>query len=256
MMFGSALLIPVYLMMAYTDVPLVLPMSMMGIAFRWSPRSCGLYRLRRRGAPPRVRLRADGRRFSSSASWRSISWWDCRTTTGQPARRTPPATTRHVAVLNHRIVGDVFAILLRRVEPDRADTGWRRSQLAASGSLLTAERTGGALQICGAPRSRGCIARVDNGTASVSWTGEDRSLMEGQNRRELSQPVSGTSVWIPVGSSRLTADQSSQQTAAKQEGSMTRRFLAARVGERGRRVLPWLSARPTRRRRQGRSRAL
>ncbi len=37
MMTGSLLLIPVYLLMAYTDVPLVLPMSMMGIAFSLVP---------------------------------------------------------------------------------------------------------------------------------------------------------------------------------------------------------------------------
>jgi len=37
MMFGSALLIPVYLMMAYTRVSLYLPMAMMGIAFSLIP---------------------------------------------------------------------------------------------------------------------------------------------------------------------------------------------------------------------------
>ncbi len=37
MMFGSLLLIPVYLMMAYTTVPLYIPMAMMGIAFSLIP---------------------------------------------------------------------------------------------------------------------------------------------------------------------------------------------------------------------------
>ena len=37
MMFGSALIIPVYLMMAYTHIPLYLPMAMMGIAFSLIP---------------------------------------------------------------------------------------------------------------------------------------------------------------------------------------------------------------------------
>jgi len=37
MMFGSMLLIPVYLMMAYTDVTLYVPMAMMGIAFSLVP---------------------------------------------------------------------------------------------------------------------------------------------------------------------------------------------------------------------------
>ncbi|HRR57265.1 MAG TPA: MFS transporter [Acidobacteriota bacterium] len=37
MMVGSALLIPVYLIMAYTRIPLVVPMSMMGIAFSLVP---------------------------------------------------------------------------------------------------------------------------------------------------------------------------------------------------------------------------
>ncbi len=37
MMFGSALLIPVYLMMAYTSVPLPIPMALMGIAFSLIP---------------------------------------------------------------------------------------------------------------------------------------------------------------------------------------------------------------------------
>ncbi len=37
MMFGSLLLTPVYLMMAYTHVPLLLPMAMMGIAFSLIP---------------------------------------------------------------------------------------------------------------------------------------------------------------------------------------------------------------------------
>ena len=37
MMFGSLLLVPVYLMMAYTDIPLRIPMGMMGIAFSLVP---------------------------------------------------------------------------------------------------------------------------------------------------------------------------------------------------------------------------
>ncbi len=37
MMFGSALLIPVYLLMAYTNIPLIVPMLMMGIAFSLIP---------------------------------------------------------------------------------------------------------------------------------------------------------------------------------------------------------------------------
>ena len=37
MMWGSLLLVPVYLMMAYTNVPLVIPMGMMGIAFSLIP---------------------------------------------------------------------------------------------------------------------------------------------------------------------------------------------------------------------------
>jgi MFS family permease len=37
MMFGSALLIPVYLMMAYTSIPLPVPMALMGIAFSLIP---------------------------------------------------------------------------------------------------------------------------------------------------------------------------------------------------------------------------
>jgi MFS family permease len=37
MMFGSALLIPVYLMMAYTDLSLYVPMAMMGVAFSLIP---------------------------------------------------------------------------------------------------------------------------------------------------------------------------------------------------------------------------
>jgi MFS family permease len=37
MMFGSLLLVPVYLMMAYTNVPLIVPMAMMGIAFSLVP---------------------------------------------------------------------------------------------------------------------------------------------------------------------------------------------------------------------------
>ncbi|MGH9870550.1 MAG: MFS transporter [Candidatus Polarisedimenticolia bacterium] len=37
MMFGSLLLVPVYLMMAYTDVNLLVPMAMMGIAFSLVP---------------------------------------------------------------------------------------------------------------------------------------------------------------------------------------------------------------------------
>jgi MFS family permease len=37
MMFGSILLVPVYLMMAYTHVPLYVPMAMMGIAFSLIP---------------------------------------------------------------------------------------------------------------------------------------------------------------------------------------------------------------------------
>jgi MFS family permease len=37
MMFGSALLIPVYLMMAYTSINLLVPMAMMGIAFSLIP---------------------------------------------------------------------------------------------------------------------------------------------------------------------------------------------------------------------------
>src|ERR1700692_1311372 len=37
MMFGSLLLIPVYLMMAYTGISLYVPMAMMGIAFSLIP---------------------------------------------------------------------------------------------------------------------------------------------------------------------------------------------------------------------------
>jgi MFS family permease len=37
MMFGSVLLVPVYLMMAYTSLPLLVPMAMMGIAFSLVP---------------------------------------------------------------------------------------------------------------------------------------------------------------------------------------------------------------------------
>ncbi len=37
MMFGSSLLVPVYLMMAYTDLSLYIPMAMMGIAFSLVP---------------------------------------------------------------------------------------------------------------------------------------------------------------------------------------------------------------------------
>ncbi len=37
MMWGSVLLVPVYLMMAYTDIPLLVPMAMMGIAFSLVP---------------------------------------------------------------------------------------------------------------------------------------------------------------------------------------------------------------------------
>jgi len=37
MMYGSLLLVPVYLMMAYTDLPLIVPMAMMGIAFSLVP---------------------------------------------------------------------------------------------------------------------------------------------------------------------------------------------------------------------------
>ena len=37
MMWGSLLLVPVYLMMAYTDVNLYVPMAMMGIAFSLIP---------------------------------------------------------------------------------------------------------------------------------------------------------------------------------------------------------------------------
>lgn len=37
MMFGSVLLIPVYLLMAYTQVPLLVPMALMGIAFSLIP---------------------------------------------------------------------------------------------------------------------------------------------------------------------------------------------------------------------------
>jgi len=37
MMFGSLLLVPVYLMMAYTGMPLLVPMAMMGIAFSLVP---------------------------------------------------------------------------------------------------------------------------------------------------------------------------------------------------------------------------
>jgi hypothetical protein len=37
MMWGSLLLVPVYLMMAYTDIPLLVPMAMMGIAFSLVP---------------------------------------------------------------------------------------------------------------------------------------------------------------------------------------------------------------------------
>ena len=37
MMFGSLLLVPVYLMMAYGDVPLLVPMGMMGVAFSLVP---------------------------------------------------------------------------------------------------------------------------------------------------------------------------------------------------------------------------
>jgi MFS family permease len=37
MMFGSLLLVPVYLMMAYTDLPLLVPMAMMGVAFSLIP---------------------------------------------------------------------------------------------------------------------------------------------------------------------------------------------------------------------------
>jgi len=37
MMFGSALLIPVYLMMAYTSIPLPVPMAIMGVAFSLIP---------------------------------------------------------------------------------------------------------------------------------------------------------------------------------------------------------------------------
>ncbi|MFC1639368.1 MFS transporter [Gemmatimonadota bacterium] len=37
MMWGSLLLVPVYLMMAYTSIPLIVPMAMMGIAFSLIP---------------------------------------------------------------------------------------------------------------------------------------------------------------------------------------------------------------------------
>ncbi len=37
MMIGSAMLVPVYLVMAYTEIPLVIPMSVMGIAFSIVP---------------------------------------------------------------------------------------------------------------------------------------------------------------------------------------------------------------------------
>ncbi|MDH3496870.1 MAG: MFS transporter [Gemmatimonadota bacterium] len=37
MMLGSLLLVPVYLLMAYTDVPLLVPMAMMGVAFSLIP---------------------------------------------------------------------------------------------------------------------------------------------------------------------------------------------------------------------------
>ncbi|MEI7907873.1 MAG: MFS transporter, partial [Bacteroidota bacterium] len=37
MMFGSILLVPVYLMMAYSHIPLYVPMAMMGIAFSLIP---------------------------------------------------------------------------------------------------------------------------------------------------------------------------------------------------------------------------
>ena len=37
MMFGSLLIIPVYLLMGYTDINLIIPMSIMGIAFSLVP---------------------------------------------------------------------------------------------------------------------------------------------------------------------------------------------------------------------------
>jgi hypothetical protein len=37
MMFGSLLLVPVFLMLGYTDVPPVVPMAMMGVAFALVP---------------------------------------------------------------------------------------------------------------------------------------------------------------------------------------------------------------------------
>jgi hypothetical protein len=37
MMFGSLLLVPVFLMLGYTDIPPVVPMAMMGIAFALVP---------------------------------------------------------------------------------------------------------------------------------------------------------------------------------------------------------------------------
>jgi MFS family permease len=37
MMFGSALIVPVYLLMAYTHVSLYIPMAMMGVAFSLIP---------------------------------------------------------------------------------------------------------------------------------------------------------------------------------------------------------------------------
>jgi len=37
MMFGALLLLPVYLMLAYADVPLLIPMAMMGVAFALVP---------------------------------------------------------------------------------------------------------------------------------------------------------------------------------------------------------------------------
>ena len=118
MMFGSLLLIPVYLMMAYTHVNLYVPMAMMGVAFSLIPavmwpsvayivdQSKLGHSLRADDNDPEHRLRSD-----------SISWSDGPTTTAMPALNNPAGYNMGMWIFSILgFLGVLFAFLLRQRE--------------------------------------------------------------------------------------------------------------------------------------------
>jgi len=92
MMFGSVLLIPVYLMMAYTQINLYIPMVMMGVAFSLIPAVMW----------PSVAYIVDQSKLGTAYGLMTMiqniglfgltCWWDGLMNTAMPMRRTRPDT--------------------------------------------------------------------------------------------------------------------------------------------------------------------